>query len=68
MREKHVRARCELTAIFNGLFERALTSAEPLRPNGRRIFSLPTHAIAQAKNPAMTPKTTRTIDFSYLFL
>jgi hypothetical protein len=34
MREKHVRVRCELTAIFNGLFERALMNAEPLRPNG----------------------------------
>src|SRR5687767_15127408 len=28
-----------------------------------RIFSLPTHTIAQAKNPAITPKTRRTIDF-----
>jgi hypothetical protein len=33
-----------------------------------RISSLPTHTINQAKNPAITPKTIRTIDFSYLFL
>src|SRR4030095_375801 len=36
MREKHDRVRCELTAILNGLFERALMSAEPLRRNGRK--------------------------------
>src|SRR6476661_9657789 len=30
-----------------------------------RIFSLPTHTIIQAKNPAITPKTIRTMDFSY---
>src|SRR5215207_4607665 len=36
MHEKKRRVRCELTAIFNGRFERALMSAEPLRPNGRK--------------------------------
>jgi hypothetical protein len=35
MREKHRRVRCELTAIFNGRFERELMSAER-RPNGRK--------------------------------
>src|SRR5215207_3990733 len=36
MHEKKRRVRCELTAIFNGRFERALMSAEPLRPHGRK--------------------------------
>ena len=68
MHEKHRRVRCELTAIFNGLFERALMNAERSGQMAERIFSLPTHAIIQAKNPAITPKTIRTIDFSYFFL
>ena len=36
MYEKERRVRCELTAILNGRLERALMSAEPLRPNGRK--------------------------------
>jgi hypothetical protein len=32
-----------------------------------RIFSLPTHAINQAINPKITPKTIRSIDFSFYF-
>src|SRR5215208_4703927 len=36
MREKERRVRCELTAILNGRLERALMSAEPLRPDGRK--------------------------------
>ena len=36
MHEKKRRVRGELTAIGNGRLERALMSAEPLRPNGRK--------------------------------
>ena len=66
MCEKHGRVRCELTAIFNGLFERPLMNAER-RPNGRNNLLASEPHYQPGKNPAITPKTIRSIDLSYLF-
>lgn len=68
MHEKKPRVRCELTAIGNGRFERALMSAEPLRPNGRKNLLASKPRYRPGKNPAKTPKTIRTIEFPIYFL
>jgi hypothetical protein len=64
MHEKHPRVRRELTAVFDCRLERALMSAEPVRPNGRKNLLASEPRYRPRKNPAITPKTIRTMDVS----
>lgn len=65
MREKHCGVGRELAAFGNDSLERGLMSAER-RPYRRKNLLASDRHYQQAINPAITPKTIRSIGLSYL--